>query len=209
MTNRFYFLIRYMPEDVDEGLLAGRCISILHGVLSSEQNDIDGGIGVVFPQWSSVSLGQSIAFVSDNQRHLVELSQQPYFKSMKADNLFNISTVEDVPAGLPEIRFKRNQGIAKCFVGEKRRRLARAKRRAEARGEVFNPTQDMLTREVNLFHRAVMTSKSTGQKYLLHIQRDTVMGTSVNQYSLYGLATNKELMGTVPDLSLIIPFLKD
>ncbi|KLV05255.1 type I-F CRISPR-associated endoribonuclease Cas6/Csy4 [Photobacterium ganghwense] len=206
MANRFYFLIRYMPEDVDEGLLAGRCISILHGVLSSDQNDIDGGIGVVFPQWSCTSLGRSIAFVSDNQRHLEQLSQQHYFAVMKGDNLFDISHIQAVPSGLSEIRFKRNQGIAKCFAGEKRRRLARAKRRAEARGEVFNPKHGMSDREVSLFHKAVMTSKSTGQKYLLHIQRETVTGSSVSQYSQYGLATNIECMGTVPDLSPIIPF---
>lgn len=206
MGKRFYFLIRYVPEDVDEGLLAGRCISILHGVLSSDQNDIDGGIGVAFPQWCKDSIGRSIAFVSENQQHLKQLIQQQYFKVMKANNLFNISSVQVVPMDLPEIRFKRNQGIAKCFVGEKRRRLARAKRRVEARGEVFRPEVINLDREVEPFHRALMISKSTGQKYLLHIQRDSKVTELVSSYSKYGLATNKEQRGTVPDLSEIIPF---
>lgn len=202
MNNRFYFLISYVPDDVDEGLLAGRCISILHGVLSSELNDIDGGIGVSFPQWCNEYLGRSIAFVSENQQHLEQLSQQRYFKSMKESDLFDISIVKPVSADVSEIRFRRNQGIAKCFVGEKRRRLARAKRRAEARGEDFKPELDKLDREIGHFHRAFMTSKSKGTKYLLHIQRDTNITKRSSQYSQYGLATNEELEGTVPDLKL-------
>ncbi|OLQ81488.1 type I-F CRISPR-associated endoribonuclease Cas6/Csy4 [Photobacterium proteolyticum] len=205
MSNRFYFLIRYVPDDVDDGLLAGRCISILHGVLSSEQNDIDGGIGVAFPQWCKESLGRSVAFVSENKQHLEQLKQQQYFKVMKADNLFDISMVKAVPTDVPEIRFKRNQGVAKCFAGEKRRRLARAKRRVEARGEAFKPQLCELEREVDHFHRAFMTSKSKGTKFLLHIQKDINIAQRSSQYSQYGLATNDELEGTVPELKIVIP----
>ncbi|MGR5144814.1 type I-F CRISPR-associated endoribonuclease Cas6/Csy4 [Photobacterium sp. DNB23_23_1] len=202
MNNRFYFVIRYLPDDVDEGLLAGRCISILHGVLSSEQNDINGGIGVSFPQWSNESLGRTIAFVSKNRQHLEQLSQQRYFKSMKESDFFDISIVTPVSTDVSEVRFRRNQGIAKCFVGEKRRRLARAKRRAEARGEYFKPQLSELERDVDHFHRVFMMSKSKGTKYLLHIQKDTNIGQRSSQYSQYGLATNEELDGTVPDLSV-------
>lgn len=202
MKERYYFAIRYLPDLVDEGLLAGRCIKVLHGVLSSEFNDIEGGIGVSFPQWSQESIGYSIAFVSESSSYLEFLSKQNYFMNMKSESLFDVSEIKLVPEGLSEVRFRRNQSIAKCFAGEKRRRLERAKRRAKARGEEFLPHQADIGRELEHFHRAYMTSKSKGTKYLLHIQKDTNISQRSSQYSQYGLATNEELDGTVPDLSV-------
>ncbi|MCD9523204.1 type I-F CRISPR-associated endoribonuclease Cas6/Csy4 [Photobacterium carnosum] len=205
MNQRYFVVIRYLVDDIDVGLVAGRCISILHGVLCSKANKYR-GIGVAFPQWSSDNLGNEIAFVSSDKSALQFLINQPYFEMMVSDNVFAISCVCIVPNDLPEVRFKRNQNIAKCFTGEKRRRLERAKRRAKERGEIFEPINDYQNREVGIFHRVFMTSKQSGQRYILHIQKELSLSVS-DTFTSYGFATNKEYQGSVPDLSSQDPFL--
>ena len=194
---RYYFCIHYLPERIDTCLVSGRCISILHGFIAKRQCS---GIGVSFPQWSNGSLGKSIAFVSDDKALLELLSEQPYFEMMKNENVFSISTVNKVPCNSPEVRFKRNQNIAKCFVGEKKRRLKRAKKRAEARGEEFKPILNSAMREVELFHNVAVHSKSSNTTLMLHIQKEVNIDKGSNDYGNYGLATNECFKGTVPDL---------
>jgi len=194
---RYYFCIRYVPDRVDVSLLAGRCIWILHGFITKRQCS---GIGVSFPNWSNESLGTAIAFVSQNKDVLELLSSQSYFQMMESDNIFSISPVIEVPRNCPEVRFKRNQNIAKCFVGEKKRRLARAKRRAEARGDKFEPVLVLAKREVDLFHRVMVFSKSSNTNIILHVQKQNHVHEVSNDYSHYGLATNEKYLGTVPSL---------
>ncbi|NAW87316.1 type I-F CRISPR-associated endoribonuclease Cas6/Csy4 [Photobacterium halotolerans] len=205
MRERHYFGIRYLPRDVDVGLLAGRCIKVLHGFLSAEDHVVYDDVGVSFPQWNIESVGQSIAFVSHNAKALNYFRQHPYFQMMSTDRLFKVSPILKVPQELPEVRFKRNQNIAKCFSGDKRRRLARAMRRAESRGELFQPELGITDREIEPFHRVFMSSQSSQQHYLLHIQKEEYVSRAESQFSRYGLATNKEYRGTVPDLSRIVP----
>ena len=57
---RYFFAIHYVPAKADCGLLAGRCISTLHGYLL---NHAVTQIGVAFPSWSDKSIGRTIAFV--------------------------------------------------------------------------------------------------------------------------------------------------
>jgi len=205
MQERYFFAIKYLPLNVDQCLLAGRCISILHGFISARSMN---GIGVSFPNWSDKSLGNTIAFVSEYQTLLAELSKQSYFNMMVSDNLFAISEVISVPENIPEIRFKRNQNIAKCFVGEKRRRLERTKRRAHSRGEVFNPKTPEPEKKIQPFHSALGSSKSSKESFLLHIQKVNSVSVKSNAYCNYGLATNQKHLGTVPDLSEVeIPLL--
>ncbi|WP_042145922.1 MULTISPECIES: type I-F CRISPR-associated endoribonuclease Cas6/Csy4 [unclassified Pseudoalteromonas] len=205
MQKRYFFAIKYLPLNVDQCLLAGRCISILHGFISARNIT---GIGVSFPNWSDKSLGNTIAFVSEHESLLAELSEQSYFNMMASDNLFAVSEVTSIPENLSEVRFKRNQSIAKCFVGEKRRRLERAKRRAHSRGEMFNPKTPEPEKEIQPFHCALSSSKSSNEAFLLHIQKVNTVSVKSNDYGNYGLATNQKHLGTVPDLSNTeIPYL--
>jgi len=194
---RYYFCIRYVPDRVDVSLLAGRCIWILHGFITKRQCS---GIGVSFPDWSNESLGKSIAFVSQDKDVLELLSSQSYFQMMESEKIFYVSPVTKVPDSCSEIRFKRNQNIAKCFVGERKRRLARAKRRAAARGEEFKPVLNSPIREVEPFHNAAVYSKSSNTTLMLHIQKQNNVNRVNNDFGNYGLATNRNFMGTVPEL---------
>lgn len=202
MTKKSYFFaIRYLPADVDCGLLAGRCISTLHGFGYAHPV---AQIGVAFPEWSDTGFGRSIAFVSTNKSILEQFRERSYFQLMQADNLFVLSSVLEVPDDCQNVKFIRNQSLAKLFVGERKRRLARAKRRAEARGEPFFPHVAIESREVGIFHSALMQSASNGQSYVLHIQKHQCERNEGCGYSSYGLASNKRYMGHVPDLKSMV-----
>lgn len=123
---------------------------------------------------------------------------------MQADNIFLLSLVLDTPDACQNVRFIRNQSLAKLFVGERKRRLARAKRRAEARGEAFLPYIAVESREVGIFHSALMQSASNGHSYVLYIQKHQYDKNQSFDYSSYGLASNELYMGNVPDLGAII-----
>ncbi|MGL6010903.1 MAG: type I-F CRISPR-associated endoribonuclease Cas6/Csy4 [Shewanella oncorhynchi] len=200
--SRYFFAVRYLPDDIDCGLLAGRCISALHGF---NRNHPDIQIGVAFPEWSDKSLGCSIAFVSTNKSLLEQFRDRSYFQVMQADNLFALSLVLAVPDTCQKVRFIRNQCLAKLFVGERKRRLARAKRRAEARSEVFQPYTLGEMREIGVFHSVVMQSASNNQSYILHVQKHRdEQNIECCSYSSYGLASNERYTGHVPDLGTIV-----
>ncbi|WP_417345542.1 type I-F CRISPR-associated endoribonuclease Cas6/Csy4 [Ferrimonas sp.] len=203
MTPRYFFAIRYLARNADYTLLAGRCLSILHGFLKRHSAT---GIGVSFPDWSENTVGASIAFIGSEQLILKQLRSQPYFTMMATDSLFEVTEVAEVPEACPEVRFTRNQGVAKCFAGEKRRRLARARRRAASRGEPFRPVAEIHGREIIPFNSALMESKSTGQQYLLHIQREGEVSQVCEGFGGYGLATNRHHRGTVPALPCLSTF---
>ncbi len=93
--SQFYFSIRYLPEQADNELLAGRCISTMHGFVSNDRNSqFKNSVGVSFPRWDEHSVGNVIAFVSTNTDLLVGLSFQPYFSAMVGEGVFDISSVE-------------------------------------------------------------------------------------------------------------------
>ena len=117
---RYYFTITYLPKNCDVSLLAGRCIGILHGFMSSREIS---NIGVCFPKWNEQTIGNEVAFVSTDKKQLINLSQQSYFEMMAHDKLFDLSSILDVPTSENEAIFVRNQSVAKAFVGEKQRRL--------------------------------------------------------------------------------------
>lgn len=199
---RYFFCVKYLLVGSDPQLLAGRCVSVLHGYLTKHGIS---NIGVSFPQWSYESSGMSIAFVSDDLEHLRALRAQSYFKMMSDEGFFTITEVMQVPDNLQEVRFVRNQSIAKLFAGETRRRLARAKRRAEERGDVFEPVVSNDRCEVEHFHWLKAGSKSNGQDFVLHIQKKNVDSAledeTDTEFNNYGFATNVNIRGTVPDLS--------
>ncbi|WOT05862.1 type I-F CRISPR-associated endoribonuclease Cas6/Csy4 [Shewanella youngdeokensis] len=201
---RYYFMVQFLPEQANLALLTGRCISVMHGFICKHEIE---GVGVSFPAWSDASIGNLIAFVHTDVDTLKELSQQHYFQDMEECGFFSIGNIEAVPDGCAEVRFKRNQGIAKIFVGETRRRLKRSEKRALARGEVFNPNKNGEPRELVRFHCIAIASTSTEQDFLLHVQKESVQKREEAEFSQYGLATNKVLKGTVPDFSMIRPYL--
>lgn len=195
---RYYFMIKFLPEEANLALLTGRCISTMHGYICNY--DIQ-GLGVSFPAWSDSSIGNVIAFVHSDGDILKELQNQSYFQDMKDCGFFSITNVEMVPENCGEVRFKRNQSIAKLFAGEARRRLKRLEKRALSRGETFNPDKNIEAREFNTFHRIAISSLSSQQDFLLHIQKNVIENQAEPVFNRYGFATNQQFNGTVPDLS--------
>lgn len=198
---RFYFAVRFIPKDANLALLMGRCISVMHGFLCKRNIN---GLGVTFPAWTDSSIGNVIAFVHTEASILDELKQQHYFKDMAEFGVFSISSVAIVPLDCVEVRFKRNQGIAKMFVGETRRRLKRLEKRATARGEVFKPVKHNKEREFITFHCIAMGSATTSQDFLLHVQKERLTTQQKPEFNKYGLASNKIHIGSVPELSSIL-----
>jgi CRISPR-associated endonuclease Csy4 len=158
------------------------------------------GMGVTFPAWSDSSIGNEIAFVHTDKEILNTLKDQAYFVDMQDCGFFKVSQVLVVPDSCEEVRFIRNQAVAKIFTGESRRRLKRLQKRALARGEDFNPKKLEAPREIDIFHRVAMTSKSSQEDYILHIQKQNADCQAEPYFSNYGLASNEKFKGTVPDL---------
>lgn len=200
---RYYFMIRYLPDDADYSLLAGRCISTLHGFKIGHKRD---QIGITFPSWSTSSIGNTIGFVSQSESVLHLLKNNSYFKHMQEYGLFETSVLNIVPDTCEEVMFVHNRTIGKLFVGDIRRRLARAKRRAEARGEIYQPKSNVEISEINIFHSVFIQSKTTGQDFLLHLQKRSCSNYLFSSdYSGYGFATNQEYTGSVPELCSVQP----
>lgn len=194
---RYYFMIRFLPKEANFSLLCGRCISVMHGYISSHKVQ---GVGVSFPAWSSLTIGHLIAFVHSDVSVLDELKQQPYFRQMEEYGVFDIGSVEVVPTDCPEVRFRRNQAIAKIFVGDLKRRQRRAERRGIVTGGVLDAPYVNKAREFEKFHAVTIVSRSSGQDFVLNIQKDTVVKPCEPHFNSYGLATNQQANGSVPDL---------
>ncbi|MAD04045.1 MAG: type I-F CRISPR-associated endoribonuclease Cas6/Csy4 [Pseudoalteromonas sp.] len=197
---RYYFTITYLPKNCDVSLLAGRCIGILHGFMSSREIS---NIGVCFPKWDDQNIGEQISFVSTDKKQLTNLSQQSYFEMMAHDKLFYLSKILEVPINQSDVMFVRNQSIAKAFVGEKQRRLKRAKKRAEARGEIYNPEYKFEGKDIGHFHSIPVSSKGNGNNFILHIQKVEKAEPINNHFNNYGFATNQTFQGMVPSLNTL------
>ncbi|KLE25854.1 type I-F CRISPR-associated endoribonuclease Cas6/Csy4 [Vibrio diabolicus] len=195
MTKRYYFCIRYTPVQADYELLAGRCISQMHLFMVNNRQAMN-KIGVSFPDWSDVTVGQTIAFVADDKEMMVGLSFQPYFSLMVNEGLFEISSVCEVLDTAIEVRFVRNQTIGKSFLGSKKRRIKRSMARA------FEPSLPVTNEErvIDSFHRIPISSGSSGEDYILFVQKELVSERGVGSFNSYGLATNQERKGSVPEL---------
>ena len=199
MTKRYYFCIRYTPVQADYELLAGRCISQMH-LFMVNNRQVMNKIGVSFPDWSDVTVGQTIAFVADDKEVMVGLSFQPYFSLMVNEGLFEISSVCEVPDTAIEVRFTRNQTIGKSFLGSKKRRIKRSMARAELLDAGTSLPVSNEERVVDSFHRIPISSGSSGEDYILFVQKEFVSERGAVNFNSYGLATNQERKGTVPEL---------
>lgn len=199
MSQRYYFLIRYTNANADYGLLAGRCISQMHLFMVNNRQAIN-KIGVSFPDWNESTVGQTIAFVAEDKEMMIGLSFQPYFSLMVNEGLFEISSVSEVPDNALEVRFTRNQTIGKSFLGSKKRRIKRSMVRAELSGaeQRLPVTNEDLV--IDSFHRIPISSASSGEDYILFVQKEFVSERVAANFNSYGLATNQERKGTVPEL---------
>ena len=159
------------------------------------------GVEVVKITFNRNGLRNVIAFVHTDKEILTHLKEQAYFVDMQDCGFFKISQISTVPDSCQEVRFIRNQAVAKIFTGESRRRLKRLQKRALARGEDFNPKKLVAPREVDIFHRIAMTSKSSQEDYILHIQKQNADCQAEPTFSNYGFSSNEKFKGTVPDLS--------
>ncbi|MDK9764592.1 type I-F CRISPR-associated endoribonuclease Cas6/Csy4 [Vibrio sp. D420a] len=204
MTKRYYFLIRYMPAQADHELLAGRCISQVHLFMVNNRQAMN-RIGVSFPDWNESTVGQTIAFVAEDKEMMVGLSFQPYFSVMVNEGLFEISSVCEVPANALEVRFTRNQTIGKSFLGSKKRRIKRSMARVELSGAGTSLPATNEERVIESFHRIPVSSGSSAQDYILFVQKEFVDERVAANFNSYGLATNQERKGTVPELRFL-PF---
>ncbi|WP_418114087.1 type I-F CRISPR-associated endoribonuclease Cas6/Csy4 [Vibrio scophthalmi] len=204
MTKRYYFSIRYIPSHADFGLLAGRCIQQMHMFMVNNPQ-AKNKVGVCFPRWNAVDIGDTIAFVMEDKEMLLGLYFQPYFSMMVQEGVFEASKVCEVPEDSSEVRFVRNQTIGKSFIASKQRRMKRSMVRSEARSELSDTECIPVSEEervVDHFHRIPISSGSSGQEYILHIQKELVDSREQPNFNSYGLATNQEKRGTVPNLCL-------
>ena len=199
--SRHYFLIQYLPARCDESLLAANCIRRLHGFLRRHELN---NIGVAFPFWSDMSIGKSIGFVSENANTLKSVSNDKYFMEMQQQNYFSVSPINVVPDGLQEVQFIRNQQINKLFTGGKTRRLRRAKKRAEDRGEVFNPQKVEANQVHSFFHPIYLNMLDEESAKVLNIQKVDIAEVTYSSYCSYGFASKQLHRGSVPDLSSLI-----
>ncbi|EMR9626403.1 type I-F CRISPR-associated endoribonuclease Cas6/Csy4 [Vibrio parahaemolyticus] len=199
MTKRYYFCIRYTPVQADYELLAGRCISQMHLFMVNNRQAMN-KIGVSFSDWSDVTVGQTIAFVADDKEMMIGLSFQPYYSLMVNEGLFEVSSVCEVPDNALEVRFTRNQTIGKSFLGSKKRRIKRSMARAELLDAGTSLPVTNEERVVDSFHRIPISSGSSGEDYILFVQKEFVCERGAANFNSYGLATNQERKGTVPEL---------
>ncbi|KAE8436442.1 type I-F CRISPR-associated endoribonuclease Cas6/Csy4 [Vreelandella piezotolerans] len=200
---RYFFYIKYLMPSANHAFLAGRCIACLHGFISGSEIT-SSGIGISFPSWATDTVGGSIAFVSKDFNALSYFSSARYFKNMADEEFIDVSDIKMVPETLEEVRFIRNQHVAKSFPGEIKRRLIRSKIRAEKRGETFMPSSAVSDRFVDHCHVIPIDSHSSGQRFPLYVQLETLGEESkCDSYNSYGLATQHAYPGSVPNLKQI------
>ncbi|MEZ8013804.1 MULTISPECIES: type I-F CRISPR-associated endoribonuclease Cas6/Csy4 [Vibrio] len=199
MTKRYYFFIRFTPVQADHELLAGRCISQMHLFMVNNRQAMN-RIGVSFPDWNESTVGETIVFVAEDKDMMIGLSFQPYFSLMVNEGLFEISSVCEVPDTAEEVRFTRNQTIGKNFLGSKKRRIKRSMVRAELSGVESSLPVTNEERVIDSFHRIPISSGSSGEDYILFVQKELVSERVAANFNSYGLATNQERKGTVPEL---------
>lgn len=200
MNKRYYFSIRFIPLHADFGLLAGRCIQQMHTFIVNNPQ-VKNKVGVCFPRWNPMNIGNVLSFVMEDKEVLVGLSFQPYFSMMVKEGLFEVSRVIEVPKDVPEVRFVRNQTIGKSFIASKQRRMKRSITRAQSSSTEYIPIPKE-ERVFEQFHRVPLSSTSTDQDYVLHVQKEFVESREKSNFNSYGLATNLEKRGTVPDLGI-------
>ncbi|KXI28035.1 type I-F CRISPR-associated endoribonuclease Cas6/Csy4 [Paraglaciecola hydrolytica] len=197
MNARYYFKITFLPFDCNSSFLIGRCLKILHGF--SKRNEIN-DIGVTFPEWDDSGPGKTLGFVSVSLSHLNLLIEQQYFLEMQKLKYFDISDIKQILGTThQEVTFIRNQAIDQISAKSIQRQINRSKKRAESRGDIYNPkveTKKNLT--FQLFHKIPMSSSSSGFNFSLSIQCVKMDETLNDRFSSYGLSNKTNFVSSVP-----------
>ncbi|WP_197477852.1 MULTISPECIES: type I-F CRISPR-associated endoribonuclease Cas6/Csy4 [unclassified Marinomonas] len=192
---RYYIRINFLPEPRDDTTLAGRCISILHGVINRYgYNDI----AVAFPEWNENAVGSSIAFVSQNPEQLSLLVSQKYFKEMASFKYFDIQPLKLVEEGGEEVAFVRTQAADKATGSRRSVNFKRLAKRAELRGEVYKPRADSYRSTFNHFHKIPITSKGSEKSFELNIELIKIKEKSLGVINNYGLSKKTGTPTSVP-----------
>ena len=195
-----YFAIRYLPGQVDVALLAGRCILCLHQYLYRQKIN---NIGVSFPEWSDDSLGKRIAFFTLEKEAVFWLRQSSYFQIMADSGLFELSEIQSIERDESlGVAFVRNQQIGKLTPASKARRLRRAMRRAEQRGEEYWPKNSEQGREVDHYHWIPIESTSSQREFALFVQRYEFSSAYLTetQFNGYGFSGKENIPIILPKI---------
>ena len=197
MMKRFYFTVSFLGEDINESFLVGRCLKILHGFY--HRQDIH-DIGISFPDWSNISIGKRLVFVSTNESSLKFLQTQKYFVEMAEMNYFLISKVgECILDSKNSAVFSRNQKVADLTITAKKRKLNRLIKRAEQRGEVYKPKGNEASESIIPFcHEIPMSSHENKNDFALIIEKKVYGEANTNIFNSYGLSTNQKSINPVP-----------
>lgn len=201
--SRYFFYIRYLPEDVNCEFLAGKCIRILHAFQTRANLR---SIGVSFPDWEQSSIGRTIAFVSESPHALTTLSQQNYFVRMSEEGYFLISGVQVLPGDqeYQEFIYYRERRLEKESASTKKRELKRLQARAIKAGVDYAPKPKVHgCVEIPFAHRLSFGS-SSGADFLLFIGRLECEKKQQSEFSSYGLGNRPEFKGSVPCLRPLI-----
>lgn len=201
--NRYFFYIRYLPEDINCEFLAGKCIRILHAYQTRFNLR---SIGVSFPNWDQSSIGRTIAFISESPQSLTILSQQNYFVRMSEEGYFLISGVQVLPGDqeYQEFIYYRERRLEKESASAKKRELKRFQARAIQAGVDYTPKPKVPgCVEIPFTHRLSFGS-SSGADFLLFIGRLECERKQQSKFSSYGLGNRPEFKGTVPCLRPLI-----
>ncbi|MDO6688536.1 type I-F CRISPR-associated endoribonuclease Cas6/Csy4 [Colwellia sp. 1_MG-2023] len=194
---RFYFTVSFLGEDINESFLVGRCLKVLHGFYH-RQGIHD--IGVSFPDWSNISIGKRLAFVSTNESSLKFLQTQKYFVEMAEMNYFLINKVgECILDSKNSAVFSRNQKVADLTVTAQKRKLNRLIKRAQQRGEVYKPKGNEASELIIPFcHEIPMNSHENKNDFALNIEKKVYSDANTNIFNSYGLSTNLKSTNPVP-----------
>ncbi len=201
--NRYFFYIRYLPEDVNCEFLAGKCIRILHAYQTKFNLR---SIGVSFPNWEQSSIGRTIAFVSESPHALTTLSQQNYFVQMTEEGYFSISVIQVLPDDqhYEELIYYRERRLEKESRSAKNRQLNRLLKRASESGIHYVPKSVVhKSVEVPFVHKLPFSS-SSGAEFSLFVGRVDSGSRRPADFSSYGFGYRTVGNGTVPCLKTLI-----
>ena len=194
---RFYFTVSFLGKDINETFLVGRCLKILHGFYYKQAIH---DIGVSFPDWSNNSIGKRLAFVSTNESSLKFLKVQKYFVDMVELNYFLISNIDEcILDSKNSAVFNRNQKADELTVNAQKRKLRRLIKRAEKRGEIYQPKGRQPSDLIKPFHHEVpMSSRENENDFALKIEKKYFSKSNGNIFNSYGLSTNQKNINPVP-----------
>ncbi len=194
---RFYFIISFLGDDINESFLVGRCLKILHGFYYRQEIK---DIGVSFPEWSNGSIGKRIAFVSSNASSLKFLATQKYFIEMVQLDYFAMSEIGwCLLDSSNSAIFSRNQKGDSYTASGQRRNLSRLIKRAEKRGEIYKPKTNACGASIIPFcHKIPISSNENKNDYTINIEKKGFSEANENTFNSYGLSSNTKSINPVP-----------